>query len=75
MCVFKTLYTGLHSLPTSLSSRWSSFLSKGTAGLVFILIPGLRFPGLALAILVGLIDADGPTYSLGFDTCDSEREI
>lgn len=24
---------------------------------------------------MGLIDTDGPAYSLGFDTCESEREM
>lgn len=66
---------GLHSPPTYLSSSWPSFLSKGTVVIVFILFPNLRFLSLALAIFVGLIDADGPTYSLGFYTCDSEKEM
>lgn len=66
---------GLHSLPTYLSSGWPSFLSKGTIVIVFILFPNLRFLSLALAIFVGLIDANGPTCSLEFDTCDSEKEM
>lgn len=67
---------GLRSPPTSLSSSWPSFLAKETAGLIFILFPHLRFLSLALAVFVCLIDADGPTYSLGFDrVCDSKREI
>lgn len=40
-----------------------------------MLFPDLRFLSIALAIFIGLIGADGPTNSLGFDTCDSEREM
>lgn len=61
------------SLPTSLSSSWTSFLSKGTPGLG--LFPNLRFISIVLAVFMSLIDTDGPAYSLGFDTCDSEREM
>ena len=60
-------------LSPHLSSSWTSFLSKGTPGLG--LFPNLRFLSIALAVFMGLIDTDGPTYSLGFDTCDSEREM
>lgn len=75
LCVFKTSCVGLHSPPTPLSSSWPSFRSKGTAGLVFVLFSHLRFLSLALALFIDLIDADGLPYSLGFGTCDSEREV
>lgn len=60
---------------SSLPSSWPAFLSKGTAGLVFILFSNLRFLSLALAVFMDLIDADGLSYSLGFVTCVSEREM
>ena len=62
-------------LPTFLSSSWPSFLSKGTPGLGFNVVPWPKISYHSPGYFMGLIGADGPTNSLGFDTCDSEREM